>query len=67
MKRCDDYEPLIERMLADEIDDAGRDRLLRHAESCSGCRQFIELHHRLLGPELEVECGLDDTVVVREL
>jgi hypothetical protein len=60
MQRCDDYEPLIERMLADEIDDTERDRLLRHAESCGDCRQFVELHHRLLGPALAVDLPTDE-------
>ena len=60
MRRCDDYEPLIERMLSDEINDAERDRLLRHAERCADCRQFVELHHRLLGPELEVDLPTDE-------
>ena len=54
MIRCDEFEPLIERLLAEEIDDPDRDRLLAHAQSCGGCRQYVELHHRLLGSELAV-------------
>jgi hypothetical protein len=60
MDRCHDYESLIERMLADEIEDGERDRLLAHAECCTSCRQFVELHHRLLGPELELELPTDE-------
>ncbi len=59
MSRCENYEGPIERLLADEIDDAERDRLLAHAESCSDCRQFVELHHRLMGPELDPELPSD--------
>jgi hypothetical protein len=60
MGRCVDFEPLIEQMLADEIQAIERDRLLRHSQSCASCRQFVELHHRLLGPELEVELPTDE-------
>ena len=34
MDDCRSYEPLIERLLADEIDDPERDRLLAHAGEC---------------------------------
>jgi len=60
MNRCAEFEPLIERMLAEEIADADRDRLLAHAQSCGGCRQYVELHHRLLGSELDVELPTDE-------
>ena len=55
MERCADFESLIERMLADEIDDAERQQLLLHAQSCADCRQFVDLHHDLLDPELQFE------------
>jgi len=55
MSRCDDYEPLIERMLAEEIGNAERDRLLAHTEGCTGCREFVDLHYRLQDPELGVD------------
>ena len=60
MDRCRDYETMIERMLADEIDAAERDRLLTHAERCHACREYVELHHRLLGSELAVELPTDE-------
>jgi len=60
MIRCAEFEPLIERMLAEEIADADRDRLLTHAQSCAPCRQYVELHHRLLGSELDVELPTDE-------
>ena len=57
MSRCTEteYELLIERMLADEIDDPERDRLLTHAQGCSPCREYVELHHRLLDSELDLD------------
>jgi hypothetical protein len=60
MNRCTDFETLVERLLADDIGDADRDRLLRHAESCDECRQYVDLHHRLLGPELDFGLPSDD-------
>jgi hypothetical protein len=60
MIRCDEFEPLIERMLAEDIDHRDRDRLLPHAQSCGSCRQYVELHHRLLGSELAVELPTDE-------
>ncbi len=48
---CREYEPLIERMLAEEIGRAERDRLLEHTEECPGCREFVDLHHRLMEPD----------------
>ncbi|MCP3978480.1 MAG: zf-HC2 domain-containing protein [bacterium] len=60
MKRCTEFEPLIEKMLAEEIGDAERDRLLAHAESCGACREFVELHHRLMEPEVEVDLPTDE-------
>ena len=60
MERCNDYETLIERMLADEIDDADRDRLLAHSERCRACREYVELHHRLLGSELDTDLPTDE-------
>jgi len=52
MKQCPDYEPLIEGLLADEIDADDLDRLLDHAGSCAGCRSFVDLHYQLQDPEL---------------
>ncbi len=52
---CREYEPLIERMLAEEIGDGERDRLLAHAEACTGCREFIDLHYQLQDPEQVVD------------
>ncbi len=54
-KQCQEYEPLVERMLSDEISGDEMDRLLSHAETCGDCREFVELHHRMLGPELDTE------------
>jgi len=60
MESCHDYETSIERMLADEIDDTERDRLFAHSERCRSCREFVELHHRLLGSELDLELPTDE-------
>ena len=60
MDRCNVYETSIERMLADEIEDAERDRLLAHAERCRSCREYVELHHRLLGSELSTDLPTDE-------
>jgi len=55
MSECVDYERLIERLLADEIDDGDRDRLLAHAGHCAACRSFVDLHYRLLEPDLDLD------------
>lgn len=55
MKRCEDYDALIEGLLADELADHERDRLLGHAQTCAGCREFVDLHHGLLATGAEVE------------
>jgi hypothetical protein len=60
METCNEYEALVERMLADEIDDVERDRLLAHAERCRACREYVELHHRLLGSELDGDLPTDE-------
>jgi hypothetical protein len=52
MKRCTEFEPLIEGMLSEEITEANRDRLLAHAETCTECRQFVDLHYQLQDPGL---------------
>jgi hypothetical protein len=61
MTECTQYEPLIELMLAEEIEPGQLDRLLSHAEDCAGCRQFVDLHYQLqepaLTPELPSEAG----------
>ena len=48
MNPCTEYESLIESMLADEIDEAARNRLLRHTEACLACREYVDLHHALM-------------------
>lgn len=48
-------ERLVEDMLADRLDAAGWDRLLRLAETDPVCREFVDLHHGLLAAGLETE------------
>lgn len=72
MDPCANYESSIESMLADEIDEAARLRLLRHAETCADCREYVDLHHALLEPaeaELPTErqFGLMRAKVLRRL
>ena len=56
---CHEYEPLIERLLAEEIGDRERDRLLHHTEGCQGCREFVDLHYRLHDAELATDLPTD--------
>lgn len=49
---CTEYETLIESLLAEEIGDADRDRLLAHSQECGACREFIDLHYQLRDPEI---------------
>lgn len=59
MSKCTEFEPLIEQMLSEEIEDASRDRLLAHSEACVDCRQFVDLHYQLQDPELSTELPSD--------
>lgn len=55
MNRCLEYQPLIEGMLAEEIGETDRDRLLAHAEGCTDCREFVDLHYQLQEPDFGCE------------
>ena len=55
MSPCKSYDPLIEKMLADELEGEAMDRLLGHAEQCAACRDFVDLHHQLFESELTPE------------
>lgn len=57
---CHEYEPSIERMLADEIGADERDRLLAHTENCPACLEFVDLHHRLIESDMSWELPRDD-------
>lgn len=59
MKGCRAYDDSIERMLADEIGNAERDRLLAHAQDCGACREFVDLHFQLQDPAMTVELPSD--------
>ena len=53
--RHPETETLVERLLADQLDAEGWQRLLRYAESDPACREYVDLHHGLLESEDDVE------------
>jgi hypothetical protein len=59
MKGCRAYDDSIERMLAEEIGNAERDRLLAHAQTCAACAEFVDLHYQLRDPALAQELPTD--------
>ena len=55
MSPCENYDALIEKLLADELEHPALDRLLAQAESCTACRSFVDLHHQLGTVELDAD------------
>lgn len=66
IRPCPEYEPLVEALLADELDHDGRERLLEHAMACPGCRSFVDLHHELLDVDTDDDLpGADEFAAMR--
>ncbi len=47
MKECPECNPLIQRLVADDISPAEWETLRRHAETCEDCRRILAVHREL--------------------